>query len=200
MVNDLLKEHYVRRKEHCQDRSLAVYLSTTAYQIQMNAFHFQPFSKKLSHMLTEGIITGLLCGMILQGQEQAKEEPQLSAATLKILEAQAQQTILEAPKAQVPDETLLSTEKQKKIETGGLLKEWFAPFEKKSGDSDLLQPPNVKVKRKPLWSWIDPTAPMSKSELQAEPVDWRGKRRIPQGFGNREKQEPAGWTFFFLRY
>ena len=150
--------------------------------------------------MTGGIIAGLLCGMFLHGQEQQKTEPQLSEATLKILEAQAQETILETPETQVPDETLLSTEKKKKIETGGLLKEWFAPFEKKSTNANQPQQPAGKVKRKPLWSWFDPTAPMSKSELQVEPVDWKGKRRIPQRFGNREKQEPEGWTFFFLRY
>lgn len=151
-------------------------------------------------MLAGGIFAGLLCGLILHGQEQPKEEPQLSETTLKILEAQAQQTTIEAPKANVPDETLLSTDKKKKIETGGLLKEWFAPFENKSTNADESQKSAIKLKRKPLWTWFDPTAPMTKSELQAEPVDWRGSRKIPQRFGNRERQEPEGWTFFFIKY
>ncbi|MBT7875674.1 MAG: hypothetical protein HN758_14675 [Verrucomicrobia bacterium] len=165
-----------------------------------NASDFQLLTRKLNHLVTAGIIAGLLSGAILHGQEQSKSKPQLSKATLEILEAQVGQAILEAPEAQVSEETLLNREKKKKIETGGLLKEWFAPFEKKHTNHDQPQKPAGRVKRKPLWSWFNPTAPMSKSELQAEPIDWKGSRKTPQRFGNREKQEPEGWAFFFLRY
>ena len=165
-----------------------------------NASDFQLLTRKLNHLVTAGIIAGLLGGAILHGQEQSKSKPQLSKATLEILEAQVGQAILEAPEAQVSEETLLKREKKKKIETGGLLKEWFAPFEKRQTNHDQPQKPAGRVKRKPLWSWFNPTAPMSKSELQAEPIDWKGSRKTPQRFGNREKQEPEGWAFFFLRY
>jgi len=165
-----------------------------------NASDFQRLTRKLYHLVTGGIIAGLLSGAILHAQEQPKTKPKLSKATLEILEAQVGQAILEAPEAQVSEATLLNSEKKKKVETGGLLKEWFAPFEKKQINQDQPQKPAGRVKRKPLWSWFNPTAPMSKSELQAEPIDWKGSRKIPQRFGNREKQEPEGWAFFFLKY
>lgn len=165
-----------------------------------NASDFQLLTRKLHRLVTSGIIAGLLSGTILHAQEQSKSKPKLSKATLEVLEAQAEKVILEAPEAQVSEETLLNSEKKKKIETGGLLKEWFAPFEKKQSNYDQPQKPAGRVKRKPLWSWFNPTAPMSKSELEAEPIDWKGSRKIPQRFGNREKQEPEGWAFFFLRY
>ena len=83
-----------------------------------NASDFQLLTRKLNHLVTAGIIAGLLSGAILHGQEQSKSKPQLSKATLEILEAQVGQAILEAPEAQVSEETLLNREKKKKIETG----------------------------------------------------------------------------------
>ena len=150
-----------------------------------------------------GILAACLTLSMLHGQEEPKTEsstqPQLSETTLKILEAQSQSTF-EAPNTQVPDETRLNKAKRLKVETGGLLKEWFAPFEKKSESEDSGQGSTPKPKRQALWKWFDPTAPMSSAELQAKPVQWNGKRNIPQRFGNQERQEPQGWTLFFLRY
>ncbi len=148
----------------------------------------------------------LFISICLQGQEQTPSEKdsssklELSEATLKILEAHAAENSLESPKPQVPDEGAMSTPKKKKIQTGGLFKEWFAPFEKKSSQADQSQNSSSKGKRKPIWSWFDPTAPVSKTELEEVPLTWDGKRRIPQRFGNRERQEPEGWTLFFIRY
>ena len=66
-----------------------------------NASDFQLLTRKLHHLVTAGIIAGLLSGAILHAQEQSKSKPQLSKATLEILEGQVGQAILEAPEAQV---------------------------------------------------------------------------------------------------
>ena len=110
----------------------------------MNPFHFQLRSPSIFNAITIYCMVALLSGMLLHGQDETDgapqpEKPQLSETTLKILEAQAQATF-DAPTNQVPDESTLTNKKKPKIETGGLIKDWFAPFEtdSKSNLEDLF--------------------------------------------------------------
>jgi len=127
--------------------------------------------------------------------------PALSETTLQILEAQAQAN-LESPSIKTPDESRLTGNEPRKMETGGLLKEWFAPLErKKNSENDQADgETSRKSKRKPFWKWFDPTAPLTKEELNAKPIDWKGQRIAPQSFGSPQKTDPEGLKLFFIRY
>lgn len=144
----------------------------------------------------------LSCSIMLSQESQAKKEasaPVLSETTLKILEAQAQATI-ESPSTQAPQESQLITKEPRKLETGGLLKEWFAPFERKRRAEQKTKDSSPKTKRTPIWKWFDPTAPLTDAELKAKPIDWRGQRVVPQSFGSPQKTDPEGLKLFFIRY
>ena len=144
----------------------------------------------------------LSCSVMLSQESQPKKEtsaPVLSETTLKILEAQAQATI-ESPSIKTPEESELTTKEPRKLETGGLLKEWFAPFERKRKAEQKTMGSSSKTKRNAIWKWFDPTAPLTESELKAKPVDWRGQRVVPQSFGSPQKTNPEGLKIFFIRY
>lgn len=126
-----------------------------------------------------------------------KATPELSETTLKILEAHAQAS-LQSPVSKTPEESQLTGKKPRKMETGGLLKEWFAPFERKKKEED--QTADSKKAGTPLWKWFDPTAPLTEAELKAKPIDWKGRRTLPQSFGSPQKTDPEGLKLFFIRY
>ncbi|XOV73778.1 MAG: hypothetical protein ACFHW5_11550 [Verrucomicrobiota bacterium] len=139
----------------------------------------------------------------LYGQETAAStitpSPALSETTLKILEAQTQAT-MQSPEIKTPEESQLTTKKPRKLETGGLLKEWLAPFERKKMDGQDSRESDSKGHRIPIWKWFDPTAPLSDPELKAKPIDWKGRRTVPQSFGSPQKTDPEGLKLFFIRY
>lgn len=145
----------------------------------------------------------ILSGAGLYGQESViatdKPSPALSETTLKILEAQAQSS-LQSITPDTLEESQLRTKKPRKLETGGLLKEWFAPFERKKKEGDENPESDSTKKRPPIWKWFDPTAPLTETEMKAKPVDWRGSRTIPQSFGSPQNTNPEGLKLFFIRY
>ena len=125
--------------------------------------------------------------------------PALSETTRQILEAQAQSS-MQSPTIKTPEESQLIGKKPRKLETGGLLKEWLAPFERKEKEGEENQSSDSQKKRTPIWKWFDPTTPLTESELKAKPIDWRGRRTIPQSFGSPQKTDPEGLKLFFIRY
>ena len=125
--------------------------------------------------------------------------PALSETTLQILEAQTQSS-LQSPSVKTPEESQLTGKKPRKLETGGLLKEWLAPFERKKKAGDQNQASDSQRKRTPIWKWFDPTTPLSEAELKTKPIDWRGRRTIPQSFGSPQKTDPEGLKLFYIRY
>ena len=167
-----------------------------------NKAHFKLRSLSLATCV---LWAGLAACTGLRAQEadatSKKTSPALSETTLQILEAQAQAN-LESPSIKTPDESRLTDKEPRKMETGGLLKEWFAPFERrKKSENDLAdEGTSRKSKRKPIWKWFDPTAPLTEEELNAKPVDWKGRRIAPQSFGSPQKTDPEGLKLLFVRY
>lgn len=107
---------------------------------------------------------------------------------------------MQSPEIKTPEESQLTTKKPRKLETGGLLKEWLAPFERKKMDGQDSRESDSKRHRIPIWKWFDPTAPLTDPELKAKPIDWKGRRTVPQSFGSPQKTDPEGLKLFFIRY
>jgi len=179
----------------------------TGIKIRMRTMKHRTALKAISSPLlpTWGWVFGVFLTVLsLHGQEkeaesaQASSQPKLSETTMRILEAQALDS-LSTPKPKVPEESQVQSTKKPKRETGGLIKEWLAPFEQKKEDEGS-KTRSKKKPRKPLWTWFDPTAPLSDSEKRSKPRRWDGRRRTPQAFGSPTLTEPEGFTLFFIRY